>query len=338
VQTLAYTDILWNSGNLNAFNLTKEDGDVLVPWLTLVDFGTNDLYLSGDGIVTSPILESASEPSARRLIQDIAGINLRCQTYRSADCPSGASADNSACVDLDPVAGAPVAVEVARGAIHVAQGNGCPQLRSFDVISLGSPDRGTITGDERYVGTKAVTYASSATDANGVDGLDYRIVVDGQSIHYRRDDGTPCDFTLGGDNAVSERMEEVLTYMGLGLGGSACSDPTAGTGIPVGEEPGPRFRTTLAPVSPNPLLAGSTGRIRFTLAREGKARIDVFDVEGRLVKTVFDGLAQEGVNDAFWNGTDASGRQVANGVYFTRLRAAGDDLSKKMVVVRNGGS
>jgi hypothetical protein len=335
IQVFAYTDILWNSGDLNAFNLVKEDGDVLLPWLTLVDFGDNDLYLSGDGIVTSPILEGASEPSARALLQDVAGLNLRCQTYRSANCPSGSPADNSACVDLDPVAGAPVAVEAARGAIHVAQGNGCPQLRSFDVISLGTPDRGVVRGDEQYAGTKTVTYASSATDAGGADGLNYRVVVDGQTLHYRRDDGTPCDFNLGGANAVTERLEEVLSY--LGISGSACSDPTAGTGIPIGDRPS-QFRTTLANFAPNPLLAGATGRIQFTVAREGKARIDILDVEGRLVRTVFDGVAREGVNDAFWNGTNASGNQVANGVYFYRLRAGDEDLSKKMVVVRNGGN
>jgi hypothetical protein len=339
VQTLGYTDIVWNSGNLAAFNLTKEDGDVLLPWLTLPDFPNNDIYFSGDGIVTSPIAEGASEPSARRIIQDLAGLNLRCATYRLSTCPvGGAGTDLTACVEMLAAGGAPVAG--VRGVIHTGQGNGCPQLRSFDVISLGTPDRGTNAGDENYKGTKAVagglvSYASSATDAGGVDGLNYRIVVDGVSLHYRRGADGACDFLLGTTAVVNQRMSEVATY--LGLSASACDDVAAGSGIPIGDRQ-PKFRTTLANFAPNPLLAGATGRIQFTMARDSKAKVDIFDVEGRLVKTVFDGIAQEGINEAFWNGSDATGNQVANGVYFYRLRANTEDFSKKMVVVRNGGN
>ena len=63
--------------------------------------------------------------------------------------------------------------------------------------------------------------------------------------------------------------------------------------------------------------------------------IAVFEIEGRLVKSVFRGVASEGKNEAFWNGTDESGRLVASGVYFYRLRALEEDLSKKMIVVSN---
>jgi flagellar hook assembly protein FlgD len=112
---------------------------------------------------------------------------------------------------------------------------------------------------------------------------------------------------------------------------------TAGIGIGDDKRQPPAFRTTLANFAPNPLLTGATGRIQFTMAREGKANVDIFDVNGRLVKSVYDGIALEGVNEAFWNGTDGTGREVASGVYFYRLRTGAEDFSKKMVVVRNGG-
>ena len=67
------------------------------------------------------------------------------------------------------------------------------------------------------------------------------------------------------------------------------------------------------------------------------ARVDVFDVNGRLVKSLFNGVAKEGANEVFWNGTDETSRQVASGVYFYRLNANLQDFSKKMVVVRQGG-
>ena len=100
---------------------------------------------------------------------------------------------------------------------------------------------------------------------------------------------------------------------------------------------GQRFRTTLSNFAPNPLLAGKTGRISFTMAREGHASVDMFDVDGRLVKSLFDGVAQQGPNEVFWNGTDETSRQVASGVYFYRLNANLQDFSKKMVVVRQAG-
>jgi hypothetical protein len=159
------------------------------------------------------------------------------------------------------------------------------------------------------------------------------------SVHYRRDTDAPCAFAAPGGfsvTAVEERVAEALNYLGHSSA-SECTDPTASTAV----EPrqlGPAYRTTLANFAPNPLLAGAKGKITFTMAKDGPANIDIFDVNGRLVKTVFDGIAQAGPNEAAWNGTDFTGRDVASGVYFYRLRADQKDLSKKMVVVRNGGN
>jgi hypothetical protein len=334
IQAMGYTDILWNSGNLNAFTLSREDGDVLVPWLTLDDSVPKGLYLSGDGIVTSPILEGATEPSARYLLENLAGLQLRCQTFRLATCPAGSVVDETPCLDLDPVAGAVVAEPGSRVATHVGQGNGCPQLRSFDVISVGTPVRGVVSGDEAYAGDeKTLAHASAALDAAGLGGTaGYRIVVDGLSLHYRRDGGTPCDFVAGGGNAITERMEEVAAFLGLG---GACEDPSTRTGVIDPARP-PAYRPSLDDFSPNPLRAGKPGRIRFTLARAGRARIEVFDIRGRRVATVFEGPAEPGANEAFWNGTNAAGEPLGSGVYFYRLTGTGIETAKKMVVVRNG--
>ncbi len=72
------------------------------------------------------------------------------------------------------------------------------------------------------------------------------------------------------------------------------------------------------------------------MAREGKATMDIYDLQGRLVKSVFDGIASEGENEGVWDGKDRSGRRVASGVYFYRLRALDQTFVKKLVVI--GGS
>ena len=66
-----------------------------------------------------------------------------------------------------------------------------------------------------------------------------------------------------------------------------------------------------------------------------QAKIDIFDVNGRLVKSIYDGIAQEGVNEAFWSGADETGRQVASGVYFYRLETgSGYNATQKMTLLK----
>ena len=336
LQTLGYKSILWDSGNLNAFTLTKEDADVLNPWLTLSGFGEHNLYLSGDGSVFSPISEAESEPSARRLMQDLAGVTIHpsCATgtYRNANCPSsGAPQDITACVGLDPVNGAIVADQPARSVGHTGQGNECPQLRSFDVLSLLTPEAGTVSGDENYSSPiKSASFASAVTHAPGR----YRIVTDGLSVSHRRDLGTPCDYLLGGTTAVAERLNEVLAYFGYAsTSNPPCMDVAGSVGTDLPQPLPIRKPTALSRISPNPIAVGQSGRIHFTMERDAPAKIDIFNLEGRLVRSVYDGPANQGENETSWDGRDDSGAYVGNGVYFYRLRTLGLDLSQKMVVV-----
>jgi ABC-type taurine transport system ATPase subunit len=63
-------------------------------------------------------------------------------------------------------------------------------------------------------------------------------------------------------------------------------------------------RIALTGAHPNPLIAGAAGRIRFSLAQEGPATVCVYDLQGRRVRTVFEGMALQGDQEATWNGTD----------------------------------
>jgi hypothetical protein len=332
VQVFAYRTILWDSGSSNAFNLIKEDADVLLPWLTLNGLGQHNLYLSGDGIVFSAISEGESEPSAKHLVESVAGVGLRTScasgNYSIANCPtSGAPKDLTPCVNLDPVSGALVANHPARALSHLGEGNGCPELRSFDVLSLLNPGA---VGDERYASpVKSAPYASATANPSEP----FKIVVDGLSVSNRRDLGTPCDYFVGGKAAITERLNEVLTYFGYAsTSNSPCTDPTIGVGIV--PQPVPvRIPTLLSELVPNPISAGQTGHIRFSLERDAAAKLEILDLQGRRVRTIFDGPAKVGQNEAIWDGRDASGTYVANGVYFYRFRALDQDQTRKLVIV-----
>jgi hypothetical protein len=71
-------------------------------------------------------------------------------------------------------------------------------------------------------------------------------------------------------------------------------------------------------VSPNP--ASGSISIQFAMPVSGVATVDVFDVSGRMVKRVIEERRAPGPSSAAWDGSDSSGRKVASGVYFLRLK------------------
>src|SRR5262249_17922550 len=80
-----------------------------------------------------------------------------------------------------------------------------------------------------------------------------------------------------------------------------------------------KFEFVLGPAHPNP----SSGNVSFsfTMAKEGPASIRVYDVAGRLVKSLVSGTTEAGPHDIVWNATDDGGRHVGAGVYFYRMDA-----------------
>jgi hypothetical protein len=159
-------------------------------------------------------------------------------------------------------------------------------------------------------------------------------VVDGVSTHYRRDPSL-CIYATHRtpEPAIAERFTEVLTWFGDTGSPAPCFDVSTAVGIPDIAGP-PPVVTRLVSLAPNPLSAGATGTIRFTMARAGRATVEVFDVAGRRVRTVFDATAGAGLNEATWTGVDQAGRAVAGGVYFCRLKADGEEFAQRLVVVR----
>ncbi|MCA9753541.1 MAG: lamin tail domain-containing protein [Gemmatimonadetes bacterium] len=84
---------------------------------------------------------------------------------------------------------------------------------------------------------------------------------------------------------------------------------------------------------PNPVHEG-LARITFALPNGGEARLRVFDVRGRLVRTLVNGEMPAGRHTVAWDGHNDDDRQVASGVYFYRLQAGDKEMTRKMLVVR----
>jgi hypothetical protein len=87
----------------------------------------------------------------------------------------------------------------------------------------------------------------------------------------------------------------------------------------------------LSPAAPNPSGGSSAAALAFALPRAGQARLALYDVRGRLVRTLFDGAAPAGRTALAWDGMDTNGRRAAAGAYFARLTALGADATEKLV-------
>jgi beta-lactamase superfamily II metal-dependent hydrolase len=75
-------------------------------------------------------------------------------------------------------------------------------------------------------------------------------------------------------------------------------------------------------------------RLSFELAREVRGRLCVYDVAGRQVATLTDGVLARGTHILVWNGTDARGEALSSGVYVAKLEAEGTAYSRKLVLLR----
>lgn len=56
-------------------------------------------------------------------------------------------------------------------------------------------------------------------------------------------------------------------------------------------------------------------------------KLDIYDVAGRRVRWIVDGLQDSGVHLAEWDGTDTGRRRVAAGTYFYSLRLSDRELA-----------
>ncbi|MFQ6103971.1 MAG: FlgD immunoglobulin-like domain containing protein [Candidatus Glassbacteria bacterium] len=105
-----------------------------------------------------------------------------------------------------------------------------------------------------------------------------------------------------------------------------------GTGIEKAKEMPGTHRTELLQNSPNPFNPST--EIRFSVEKETRVTLRIYDIRGRRVKTLLDRRLPEGPKILTWDGTDARGISLPSGVYFYRLDVAGESMTRKMLLVR----
>jgi hypothetical protein len=85
--------------------------------------------------------------------------------------------------------------------------------------------------------------------------------------------------------------------------------------------------------TPNPF--NPTTELRLTLAAPAtEADLTIYNLGGRVVRSVWAGPLPQGESRFEWNGRDSGDRPVGSGVYLARLRALGRTSSIRMILLR----
>ncbi|MCP4709891.1 MAG: T9SS type A sorting domain-containing protein, partial [Planctomycetes bacterium] len=84
---------------------------------------------------------------------------------------------------------------------------------------------------------------------------------------------------------------------------------------------------------PNPFRTSTT--IRFNLERTAAVNLAVYDISGKLVKTIIDQILTAGAQAHVWNGRNNNGKEATSGLYLYKLVIDTEfrDM-QKMVIIR----
>lgn len=89
---------------------------------------------------------------------------------------------------------------------------------------------------------------------------------------------------------------------------------------------------TLAQNYPNPFRPST--EVQFTLEQSSEVTLQVYDVLGRKVATLVEGMLPAGSHTVTWEGMNEAGQRVASGTYLYRLETGSHSLSRTMTVLK----
>jgi hypothetical protein len=125
---------------------------------------------------------------------------------------------------------------------------------------------------------------------------------------------------LGGMLVCADRQQVGLERQAERI---LAESPVAATGITTG--------TTNLSI-PSPFQPHS--RFLLTLSRGLDVRIDIYDVQGRLVRTLANGWMNRGEYELGWDGRAGAGHSVAPGIFYVHARLGEESRSGSMLYVR----
>jgi hypothetical protein len=186
---------------------------------------------------------------------------------------------------------------------HMARDVGCFNLNPVPV--------GTYSIKASFVGYEPQTLTEVRVDAGKPTTLEFRLV-----------------------KGVTGMVKTVIVHCGTRVGIQRAGLAHVTTHRPGGDGAlAPPRRTALHANVPNPFNPATD--IAFDLTRDGRVELEVYDVSGRLVRSLVNGPRRAGMRQVVsWDGLDGAGSRVASGVYFYRLVAGDFVATRKMVMLK----
>jgi hypothetical protein len=106
--------------------------------------------------------------------------------------------------------------------------------------------------------------------------------------------------------------------------------------VPLGSlglgEGAPAFADRLHGAHPNPFNPTTT--LVFELAAEGPARLEIYSVKGRRLRSLLDGRLAAGRHELQWDGRDDAGRHLPSGLYLLRYSRPGRVLGGRVMLLK----
>jgi len=146
----------------------------------------------------------------------------------------------------------------------------------------------------------------------------------GASVSY--DAGTyrtvGSSFELGGlqdgEKTKDDLMIQILEFFNIQGVWTSVKDNQPGASVKAGSYPNP-FRDETV--------------IRFESQKPGRVSLEVYNSNGQLVNRLLDAEVRAGTHEVRWDGSNNSGKRVAEGMYFYRLQAGNEMVTGKLMLM-----
>lgn len=93
-------------------------------------------------------------------------------------------------------------------------------------------------------------------------------------------------------------------------------------------------KKTIIRVSNHPNPANPETQINYTLQTGERVRVLIYNMKGQTIRTYEMGYQAPGSYNLLWDGRDVNGVQLASGIYFYRIEAGPQALTKRMVLLK----
>ncbi len=298
---LQYSTIIWNSGNLTSFTISKEDQAVIQSWIQQPGRDRN-FWITGDDVAWEL---GALGGNYNSFLQFTCGVQLLRNVWENLPKDT-----------LNPIVTGVNGSATAGRRFHV-NGN-CPMLNDFDLVTLSSQAG---TGKSGIFLSYPNTFAAAtryATKYTGFGNDSARVAYMGFSFNYIEEGGERLQLAKA---IMTGYFKEAACYYASGV-----EEGSQGEVVP-------GMRDALEQNAPNPFNPETA--IGYSVSRAGRVEIRIYNVAGALVRRLDQRAPAPGRYVARWNGTDDGGRPLSSGVYFYEIQTDGGyRASRKLLMLK----